>query len=215
MWSGGPVLEGLCPAGFSDKPAPSYCELHESGVIQPGAAGGVQMEHKQDPASPRLGLNVLECFLCTRWDFWVVEAGVTDSNRCRSPAPLWDRSGLGGACIAESLPTGSAVVLGGVRLKLLAAFMTLLPQNGKRKSIQSLCPQAAGLLNTAASYQDEGVWFPVGWSNLVREPGGDRFGGRDTKFRDGLRDEFDSIQQPLSSIVVVLQKTVRLQKKED
>lgn len=65
-------------------------------------------------------------------------------------------------------------------------------------------------LYALVSYQNEGVGFPVGRSDLVCEPGGYSFGRLDTQFRNRLRNVFDSIQQPLCSIVVVLQKTIRL-----
>lgn len=65
------------------------------------------------------------------------------------------------------------------------------------------------------TYQDEGVGFPVSGSNLVSKPGGDCFGRFDTEFRHRLRDVFNSIQQPLGSVVVVLQKTIRLKRSQE
>lgn len=64
------------------------------------------------------------------------------------------------------------------------------------------------------SHQDKRVGLPVGRSDLVRQPGGDCFGGRHAEFRHGLRNVFDSIQQPLARVVVVLQKAVRLKGEE-
>lgn len=61
-----------------------------------------------------------------------------------------------------------------------------------------------------AAHQDKGIRFPVGRSNLVGQPGSDRFGRFDAEFRDRLRNVFDSIQQPLGRVVVVFQKAVRL-----
>lgn len=63
-----------------------------------------------------------------------------------------------------------------------------------------------------AAHQDKGIRFPVGRSNLVGQPGSDRFGRFDAEFGDGLRNVFDSIQQPLGRIVVVFQKAIRLNK---
>lgn len=60
------------------------------------------------------------------------------------------------------------------------------------------------------TYQNKRVGFPVGRSNLVCEPWGDSFGRFDAKIRHWLRNVFHSIQQPLSSIVVVFKKAIRL-----
>lgn len=65
------------------------------------------------------------------------------------------------------------------------------------------------------AYQDKGVGFPVGGSNLVSKPGGDCFGRFDAEFGHWLRNVFDSIQQPLGSVVVVLQKTIRLKRSQE
>lgn len=69
------------------------------------------------------------------------------------------------------------------------------------------------LLSALVTYQDKGVGFPVGRSNLVSKPGRDCFGGFDAEFGHGLRNVFDPIQQPLGSIVVVFQKTIGLRQR--
>lgn len=61
------------------------------------------------------------------------------------------------------------------------------------------------------THQDERVGFPVGRGDLVGEPGGDCFGGFDAELGHRLRNVFDPVQQPLGSVVIVFQKTVRLQ----
>lgn len=55
-----------------------------------------------------------------------MEAGVTDPDGGQAPAPLWDRTGLGGAGVAEALPTGTAVVLIVILLEHLAARVAFL-----------------------------------------------------------------------------------------
>ena len=62
----------------------------------------------------------------TGGDASVVEAGITDPHRGQAPAPLRDRSGLGGAGVTEALPAGPAVVLGVVGLELLRARVACL-----------------------------------------------------------------------------------------
>lgn len=152
----------------------------------------------------------------TSWNFPVVEAGIADPNGGETPAPLWDWPGLWGAGITESLSAGTTVVLGVIGLKLFPTFMTLL--QSLRRHVFTLPWSNTTwmlfcLLSALVTYQDKGVRFPVGRSDLVGKPGGDCFGGFDAEFGHGLRNVFHPIQQPLGGVVVVLQKTIGLRQR--
>ena len=55
-----------------------------------------------------------------------MEAGITDPDGGQAPAPLRDRTGLGGAGVAEAFPTRTAVVLVVVLLEHLPARVAFL-----------------------------------------------------------------------------------------
>lgn len=67
------------------------------------------------------------------------------------------------------------------------------------------------MLTALPTHQDERVGFPVGRGDLVGEPGSDCFSGFDAELGHRLGNVFDPVQQPLGSVVVVFQETVRLQ----
>lgn len=145
----------------------------------------------------------------TSWDPPVVEASVTDSYGCQAPAPLRDRPCFGGAWITEALSTCTTVVLGVIGLELFTTFMAFL----KHTDYSFKMPHHFYSVWTKyVTYQDERVGRPVGRSYLISEPRGHGFGRFDAEFRHWLRNVLDSIQQPLSSIVVVFQEAVRLKK---
>lgn len=144
-----------------------------------------------------------------------METGVTDPDRCQAPSPLRDRPGFWGAGITEALPTSTTVVLGVVGLELFPTFMTFLLHTEFYVFVYfgTQCGHFYQIL-FSVSYQNKGIGFPVGGSNLVSKPGRDCFGRFDAEFRHWLRNVFDSIQQPLGSIVVVFQKTIRLKRSQ-
>lgn len=56
----------------------------------------------------------------------VLKAGITDPHRCEAPSPLRHRPGLGGAAVAETLSTGSTVVLCIIILEGFTTFVAVL-----------------------------------------------------------------------------------------
>lgn len=66
----------------------------------------------------------------------------------------------------------------------------------------------------SSAHQDERVWLPVGWCNLVGEPGSDGLGRLDAQLGHGLRHEVYPIQEALGRVAVVLQEAVGLRRWE-
>lgn len=65
------------------------------------------------------------------------------------------------------------------------------------------------------THQDEGVGFPVGRGDLIRQPGGDGLGRLDAELRDGLGHQVHPVQKTLRRVAVVLQETVRLEEQKE
>ena len=63
------------------------------------------------------------------------------------------------------------------------------------------------------THQDEGVGFPVGRGDLIRQPGGDGLGGLHAELRHRLSHQVDPVQKALRCVAVVLQEAVRLRGK--
>lgn len=133
--------------------------------------------------------------------------------------------------MAESLPTRAAVVL---PLGLLKHFLTgvarLRGQEEdffcyllylRRLSVTTVirlylnCSVANGacLCLSSATHSDLIVWSPVRRGNLVSQPGCNSLGGTSTVLGHRLNHVVHPIQDPLSSILMVGQKGVRLRKR--
>lgn len=97
----------------------------------------------------------------------------------------------------------------GLRNRLPQGWQINIPLDAK------VLTRLAAAEAACVTHQDEGVGFPVGRGDLIRQPGGDGFGRLDAELRHGLGHQVHPVQETLRRVAVVLQETVRLEEQKE